>query len=409
MGPMPVGSASTTAPNTFSGSQTINGSLIVAGAGNGIQFADGTIQTTAAAGSSSGSVTVSTSATPPAGYSLLAQTQVGGNPGSPGTGTSGWSTGPALTDAGTNVSACTPDGINDWVAGGANITSGYLQDIQWSTSPPTVLTPVLVPTGAEGPGAACIGNNVYVIGGFSLALGPGSTPAFNTNQIYNSAAKTWTTGAAMSTGRYAFGVVTVNGLIYALGGITGITITDDGDFTETTTATVEIYNPSSNTWSTGIPLPQPMDSFAATVSNGTIYVIGGESNGNLLTTAYSFTPGTSTSWSTLSSFTAGGLGLGAAALNGVIYVAGGGNVAPLYAYGYTPATNSWAVYDPMPTPVSGNAVLAVGGTIVSYEGIGCTSISGCSGTDLIQEFVPTPYVPPIPPVPPSTVYYYVKN
>ena len=44
----PPNVAVTNAPNTFTASQTIGGNLIVTGSGNGVQFADGTVQTTAA-------------------------------------------------------------------------------------------------------------------------------------------------------------------------------------------------------------------------------------------------------------------------------------------------------------------------------------------------------------------------
>ena len=50
-GPMPSGAALTTTSNNFSGSQTVNGNLILGGSGAGVQFADGTFQTTAAPGS----------------------------------------------------------------------------------------------------------------------------------------------------------------------------------------------------------------------------------------------------------------------------------------------------------------------------------------------------------------------
>jgi hypothetical protein len=46
-GPVPTGAALTTTSNTFTGSQTINGNLILSGTGAAIQFPDGTTQATA--------------------------------------------------------------------------------------------------------------------------------------------------------------------------------------------------------------------------------------------------------------------------------------------------------------------------------------------------------------------------
>jgi len=81
-GTAPANVAVTNAANTFAASQTINGSLVL-GAGGGIQFADGTAQTTAAASSGSGGncsafeVTSSSPVVPP-GY-VAAGIQTAGN------------------------------------------------------------------------------------------------------------------------------------------------------------------------------------------------------------------------------------------------------------------------------------------------------------------------------------------
>src|SRR6266851_4037389 len=64
LGPMPVGAALTTAPNTFAGNQTVNGNLIL-GSGGGVQFADGSVQATASLG---GGV--------PSGYMIMGATPV---------------------------------------------------------------------------------------------------------------------------------------------------------------------------------------------------------------------------------------------------------------------------------------------------------------------------------------------
>jgi len=82
-GPMPTGAALTTTSNNFAGSQTINGNLILNGAGSGVQFADGTLQTTAATSTSGGGATCpsfelsSTSPVVPAGYTGLGTVNAG--------------------------------------------------------------------------------------------------------------------------------------------------------------------------------------------------------------------------------------------------------------------------------------------------------------------------------------------
>src|SRR4029077_12448140 len=75
-GPMPTGAALTTQANTFSTSQAISGNLILKGANAGVQFADGTLQTTAATSGTGGgscpttSQISSSSPIVPPGYTL---------------------------------------------------------------------------------------------------------------------------------------------------------------------------------------------------------------------------------------------------------------------------------------------------------------------------------------------------
>jgi hypothetical protein len=79
-GAMPTGAALTTTTNSFAGNQTINGNLILSGTGAGIQFADGTLQTTAASSSGglpSGAIIMGTSPAPPAGYTAFTTTTLG--------------------------------------------------------------------------------------------------------------------------------------------------------------------------------------------------------------------------------------------------------------------------------------------------------------------------------------------
>src|SRR5437016_12348384 len=54
----------------------------------------------------------------------------------------------------------------------------------------------------------------------------------------------WTTKAPMPTGRYALGVAAVNGILYAVGGYNNAVL-----------ATLEAYDPVTNTWTTKAPMP----------------------------------------------------------------------------------------------------------------------------------------------------------
>jgi hypothetical protein len=80
----------------------------------------------------------------------------------------------------------------------------------------------------------------------------------------------------MTTGREGTSAVVVNGKLYALGGHDDVA----------SLATVEIYDPTSDSWTTGPALPTPVFIGAAGVIGSKIYVTGGYNasgtiNGNL--------------------------------------------------------------------------------------------------------------------------------
>lgn len=357
------------AANTFAGNQTIGGNLVISGSGNGIQFADGSIQTSAATGSGSGVpsgyIIFGTSPIPPPGYSPAPYTI---------TPTAAWTTEPALPNLGNlPVSGCASGGTA-WVAsaGGApnlleNVTGQTFNASTntWSTGGSSFTIPVITGT----PGVACLNGNVYVIGGTT----GDSAGTLTANQIFNTASSTWTTGADMPTARTRLGLATVDGLIYAIGGLTSAPNT----LPYTYTAAVEVFNPSTNTWSTGVPLPQPLSCFGVAVSNGIVYVIGGfnSSNGGTtpVNTVYNFNPAVGT-WSTNANLPSARGCVGAAAdSNGYIYAVGG--QVSYYSGGagetdvYNPASDSWTQDPSLPSPVVGPAVVALlPGLILAVQG-----------------------------------------
>lgn len=378
-GTPPPNVAVTNAANNFSGNQTVTGNVVVSGSGNGIQFPDGSLQTSAVSGGglASGSMLLTTSTTPPAGYSSTGYEV--------NTGNSGWTTDTPMSDIGLNVSACVIPGVGIWV-GGAGSSNNRLAT--WGYPSPSSST---MPTAAASPGTGCISAaivTVYVIGGLDPS-NPASLPGLSSNQIYDPHTKSWTNGAPMPTARGLLGVVTVNGLVYAIGGATSATSS-----TVTSTAVVEIYNPTTNVWSTGIPLPQPLDSFGIAVANGTIYVIGGYSNGTSVSTVYSFNPANDHTWSSKASLPnySGALGSAADLQGANIYALG---YSSTNNYAYNISTNSWSTISAMPMPVGGSGV----GTIASNQ----VCSFGGAATNLVQCFNPAVYVPQ------RTFYGYVKN
>jgi len=80
----------------------------------------------------------------------------------------------------------------------------------------------------------------------------------------------------------ATAAVVANGRIYVLGGY--------DDVSNTWTATVESYDPGTDTWRSETPLTSARSTLAAVYLNGLIYAIGGESNGTVTTTVEVMAP-----------------------------------------------------------------------------------------------------------------------
>jgi len=285
-GQNPVGAALTTTPNTFAGNQTINGNLILAG-GGGVQFADGTVQTSAASAGSGGGI--------PTGFMITGTTPVAP---------------PGYTLSG-------------------SFSAGNL----WAPMAP-------MPTAPRGFAAAAVNGKIYAIGGYDPS---NRNASLSTVEVYDPATNTWRSSteppgtpgapAPMPTARGFLAAAAVNGKIYAIGG-------DDGNIVNT----VEVYDPATNTWRSsteppgtpGAPAPMPTAQFklAAAAVNGKIYAIGGVA-GNALQTVEVYDP-SSNSWSTAAGMLTARYGLAAADANGLIYAVGGENLSGVSTEQYSP-------------------------------------------------------------------------
>ncbi len=76
-----------------------------------------------------------------------------------------------------------------------------------------------MPQGAGWTGVATVGGKVYVFGGLT-GTETESSYTLNITQIYDPATNTWTAGAPMPTARYLCTAAVVNDKIYVMGGRT---------------------------------------------------------------------------------------------------------------------------------------------------------------------------------------------
>jgi hypothetical protein len=153
------------------------------------------------------------------------------------------------------------------------------------------------------------------------------------------------------------GALGSDGRIYAIGGF--VASASGFEFA----ATVDAYSSATNTWSAVAPLPYPRGTFgAATGADGRLYAVGGVTIDPNSVEAYSVS---SNSWTAAASMLASASFLGVAAgSDGRIYAVGGlqftgaGLQTLNTAEVYTPATNTWTMLPPMPTPRHDLALVA---------------------------------------------------
>ncbi len=187
----------------------------------------------------------------------------------------------------------------------------------------------------------------------------------------------WTSMASMPTARGGLGVATVNGKIYAIGGLgnNGLALNVN-----------EMYNPGTNEWTSEAPMPTARSDFAIAVFDNEIYVIGGEIGNEYVGNNEVYDPGANT-WQIEASMPTPRADLSATVVNDKIYLIGGqvySSTSPYYAETnvneiYDPANNTWTAGAPIPSAVFGYASALINGDI---HVIGGSQTSGLQGSDI---------------------------
>ena len=201
-----------------------------------------------------------------------------------------------------------------------------------------------------------IGGDLYVFGGLTWG-------AEGQVQIYDPDTDSWSTGAPMSWAAGSVSTAFIDGLVYVAGGIVG----------STTVTNHAAYDPVLDSWTALAPMPAGRNHTAAATDGARFYIVGGRDGGNFVTNGYDdvqiYDPVAGTwAWSgdgvsglaPLPQFR-GGMGR-AVWYQDELYVFGGetqsgpgakpGNVYDRVDV-YDPATNTWRLEAPMPTPRHG--------------------------------------------------------
>ena len=260
-------------------------------------------------------------------------------------------------------------------------TSSYnlsVTDPTWQAS----MTPTVQPLdfARSSPGVGLLPNGYFVVyGGTQNGFATSAVTQYDPNTVTVPDGATNQTRSlhAMNMPRALLGSATdpSTHFDYAIGGQN-----NNG----TPMATMEAYNPTTNTWAYLASLPQTLYSESALSDGaGHIYTFGGVgADGAITSNVYRYTSATNT-WDQVASLQVG-VRDSAAVLgpNGAIYVLGGVTAAGTTATveSYSPATNAWTLQTSLPQAVSSAA--AVVDSLGRIEILGGYDASGAATTSI---------------------------
>jgi len=129
-----------------------------------------------------------------------------------------------------------------------------------------------LPVGAADYASAVVGNKIFVIGGRNYDYSPST---FNLTQVYDTETDMWSYGASMYAAAKQIAGGATTGIyapkrIYVFGSLT----LQDGE--SISTYITRVYNPETDSWSTGDSMPTQRGHFSVAVVNDKLYVIGGQ-------------------------------------------------------------------------------------------------------------------------------------
>jgi N-acetylneuraminic acid mutarotase len=208
---------------------------------------------------------------------------------------------------------------------------------------------------------AVLDAKIYVPGGIT-ASGVRSTVV----EIYDPATDGWTTGTPLPDPLHHFGFVAANGKLYIVGGYIG------GGFSPV--RSVFELSSQNNEWNRKADIPTRRGAHAVVELDGKIYAIGGaDAAGRALNSNERYDPETD-SWTTLAPMLTPREHLAAAVIDSLIYVVGGRSAQPQGLVNsnrlevYTPTLDRWTTLRNMPTARGGLAAASLNDRLYVFGG-----------------------------------------
>jgi N-acetylneuraminic acid mutarotase len=206
-----------------------------------------------------------------------------------------------------------------YLAGGLNAEANSAESNFWRYEPGSNRWDALepLPQGPRGSlGGGVIDGTLYVVGGSSHDL---SGPATADLAAWHAETGTWELRAPMPTPREHLGVGVAGGVLVAVGG-------REGSHEEPTILqATERYDPVTDTWSVGAPMPTPRAGLGVASDGDAIYVVGGErflGAAETLGAVERYSPAEDR-WTELPALPVARHGVAAAWVDGALYAIGG--------------------------------------------------------------------------------------
>lgn len=143
--------------------------------------------------------------------------------------------------------------------------------------------------------------------------------------VFDPATERWSAIADAPTARNSAAAAVIDGRLYVIGGRQAVKQAD-GSLRQVNVPHLEVYDPNTDRWSVGAPLPQAQGGLAAAAHGGRLYVFGGEQwvpERKVFDNAWVYDPATDR-WRALPPLPTPRHGLGAATVGERIHVIGGG-------------------------------------------------------------------------------------
>ncbi len=236
-------------------------------------------------------------------------------------------------------------------------------------------------------------NKIYVVGAMTGQV-PKEPPLANV-YIYDLAGNAWTVGPLIPAGRRRGGAVAVlhNGEIYVVAGIT------NGHY-DGHVPWVDAFNPRTGQWRQLADAPRPRDHFHAAIIDGKIYAAAGRRSSAATNQTFQLTVAEvdvfdlqANRWSTLpptANIPTPRAGAGATVLNGRLIVLGGESPQPLAHANVEeldPATGRWTALRPLASGRHATQAVLHGGRIYLASG---SRTQGATEVDTQEIYTPGP-------------------